>query len=173
MYVDPSGHMFGGVASISLSLSMSSILSSGIISLGITGGILFQLRANKQYYINVRYGKGHGYVHASSIHGNTGYQYDFVYRMDYALAAELGAPVLGYIKKTTTGNFFNSSFVKLSNHQFKAWELAIFKIFPKAPDNGRYGRRYMIYWKPVFNCYGYAYYAYLQGIVAMLTIPSL
>jgi len=170
-YTDPSGHFFGGIAAAGF--SMSTLATSGILSIGITSGILFQLRANKQYYINVRYGKGHGYVHASSIHGDTGYQYDFVYRMDNALIAELGAPVLGYIRKTSTHNFFNSSFVRLSGLQFKAWELAIFKIFPKAPYNGRYSQRHMIYWKPVFNCYGYAYYAYLQGIVAMLTVPSL
>ncbi len=30
----------------------------------------------------------------------------------------------------------------------------------------------LFYWKPVINCYSYAHYAYLQGIVAMLTIPS-
>ena len=174
MYVDPSGHFFGGFAgSLGLMTSISSLATSGLISLGVTGGIMFQLRANKQYYINVRYGSGHGYVHASSIHGVSGYQYDFVYRMDYALAAEMGVPVLGYIKKTSTRNFFNSSFVKLSKLQFEAWELAIFKIFPKAPDKDRYSRRHMIYWKPIFNCYGYAYYAYVQGIVAMLTIPSI
>ena len=46
-------------------------------------------------------------------------------------------------------------------------------MFLKAPDSGRYSRRHMIYWKPVFNCYGYAFYAYNAGIVAMLTIPSL
>ena len=48
MYVDPSGHFFGGFAgSLGLMTSISSLATSGLISLGVTGGIMFQLRANK------------------------------------------------------------------------------------------------------------------------------
>jgi len=78
----------------------------------------------------------------------------------------------GYIQKKDTP-FRKETWIKLSPLQFSYWEGAVFKIFPKAPDANGMQRRHFIYWKPLLNCYSYAHYAYMQGIIAMLTIPSI
>ena len=175
MYVDPSEHFFGGVASITLNLSLSNIVSSGIISLGITSGILFQLRANKMYDISRKMSPfldesnkfreviPHMYINASEIEwpGN-GFRYD-VACANPDKAFRLGITE-GGINKTSinSSEWTNTSFVKLSPLQFLTWERENYEY--------KKNKKYHLIFS---SCWTWSYQAWLSGVRIMLTVPSI
>ena len=179
-YVDPSGHM--SMLELNAGMSaMSTLATSGIISLGVTSGILFQLRANKVVYISPKYEDQsarpgitppihHFYILASNIRSTGSYRYDFDVERRLAPAALRGEKVLGFIQKSYT-NEYSKNFVRLSSMQFTFWEWVNYDRYPH--DASDPTKRLKTYSRNWINCLSWTISAYMSAITIMLTAPSL
>ena len=172
-YVDPTGNfsMFSG--SLGLMSSMSTLATSGLVSLGVTSGILFQFRANKMYDISIKKAPflnnvlreyiPHTYINASEIEwtGN-GSRYDK--GCENRNLALYGVPTRGYVNKSPmdSSEWTNTSFVKLSPLQFTVWERENYDFVNN--------RHYQIIYS---SCWTWTYSSWLSGVRIMLTIPSI
>ncbi len=182
LYVDPSGHM--SMLSVTNTLSaMSSLVSSGLISLGVTSGILFQLRANKIFAVHVKHSVStfgfssviHEYINVSGIRGNpNSYRYD-VGSME-PLKAFMLRTTEGFIMKREDVSY-GHSFVRLSPYQFEVWERLNYRygrkpIVPDYPPPGFISAMADKYHLLTCSCWTWSYSAWLSAVEIMLTIPS-
>jgi RHS repeat-associated protein len=180
MYVDPSGRM--SILTLTMNIPVMNILStSGLISAGITGGILFQLRANKIAYISPQYEDQsarpgitnpihHFYILASPISGTGSIRYDFDVEPRNAPDAIRGKRVMGFIQKSITYQY-SKNFVRLSSKQFDLWEWLNYDIYPHSDnDPSKVLKHYSRNW---INCLSWTIAAYSSAMTIMLTVPSI
>jgi RHS repeat-associated protein len=182
MFVDPSGHI-GTTAEVNFNLvAMGSLSHSNIrVMTKVGSSILFQLRNNKKYYINKKYGEAHTSIYATDIQTRGGYKYDLGY--DGNDPRDLGyltfweeQRIVGWIKKEPIDknrNNFTDSFVKLSPIQFELWDQWIFKQYPLYSGQNPNTTRAHDYLADKINCISYAESAYSKALFIMLTTPSL
>jgi len=163
--------------------AMSTLATSGIISLGVTSGILFQLRANKIFAVHVKHSVStfgfssvvHEYINMSGIRGNlNSYRYD-VGSMD-PLKAFMLHTTEGFIMKSKDQSY-GSSFVRLSPYQFEVWERPNYRysrkpIVPDYPPLGFISAMADKYHLLTYSCWTWSYSAWLSAVEIMLTVPS-
>jgi hypothetical protein len=160
---------------------MSTLATSGLVSLGVTSGILFQLRANKQYAIHVKHSVSsfnvssvvHEYINVSGIRGNpNSYRYD-VGSMD-PIRAFMLKTTEGFIQKSTDSSY-GHSFVRLSPRQFKVWERLNYHYgrVPIPPPQGAISARASKYHLLSCSCWTWSYSAWISAVRIMLTTPSI
>jgi len=165
MFVDPSGNMaVQAVASISLMGGLSAI---DAIKVGaVATGVLFQLRANKQYVVTLNrdYSQNdlHLYIYAEDIKFNSDYRYEVA-------IGKYG----GMLVKRDDSETHNKSFTRLSPLQFKAWENIVFYSHNRHPMYSNSNVRSYSYSIPFGNCVSWGIWAKNMAIVTMLTVPSL
>jgi RHS repeat-associated protein len=180
-YVDPSGNMNVMTATLSTqllgSLSGAALVKSGLL----VGGVLFQFRANKKYYISAKYENQaenpnteralhHFYILAKKVHWSGGYRYDFDVEAENAFSALRGRKTMGFIQKSET-NEYSKSWVRLSDKQFKVWEWINYNRYPH--DEVDMSKRLKHYKRSHINCLYWTIGAYSSAIVTMLTVPSI